>query len=1403
MKTNNLVTISISAALAAVLFAGCGSTTAPVKGSQNGSEKLQSQSQKAPVSQSLNTVTGKIRLDKTPVKNRTTQALTHRVYSITAYNLDTHSVYKTTTDGSGIYTLSGLSDGNYQIYAKNDEVAKSAIKRVTLSRGTRKVVDFVLQAAGSLKGQIKGAHVVYIPGKDYIAIPDENGYFELTNIPVGTYELAYEVDTPDKYNDREYYDDNTQTGTITVTVKEGMTDLAQITPTFDLFDLDTDLAFGTLQLHHAGIHFNIDNPWDVSPEAFAKAVSLEDASGKKIPVEVEMYYKGGGVIKTEETVPAGDYTVKIPASVSGLMEKDFVKTFHVDAVSVAMTENNHGARYINLVLPVQLDDTQKAALGTIAVKEKGSTATLPVKAVWSDDEALSLFGNYKTGVEYVLDLTDAQKAVVGNIKVMDNKLMFGEVKFAGLYPAGGSSETGIDQKIYVNIKNIKELDPASVKFTVSDGTETKTYEKGDIVFSNSRNMVEPYYGEGSTGISSSGGYDKYNYFNGHDAAAGIKDANLSYGKAYTVTVEAKDVYGNALHAESSFSTLTPEVTELSPHDIEDLFRENLRARFNVDVDKESGTITIEDLTDPSGNPKVKIAEDDHEDKDKYEPYNYNHKYQDSKAIAFEIEGLKPEHQYKVTVSGFKSKDGADIPAKTTQFNTPPKMLFIPEEYQQNLFVNPRNFEHKVRFFVFGGLSDAEKTFMETHLQVTSYGTAKAPDATHPERKLFFLNDADGVEVVVAFTIDPNSNYEISFDDVSGLSGIVMPRGFEAGKPLFSFSTQKMVDQGNGNGNRVAIHNMELFSDGNIAEINMDVELPLGEIPQYESCWNVYGNIMEGVNFADYIFTEDNQNHQKVTVTIDQYNYPNISDIYFENKKLCTLNGHIYGTFPVEYNSSYTVTADFSKDFADKGVGGLSLSKVLQTAPIGQMNYWVDDNGGKDAILFHVRANAPIANPEILKVVMDGVEYRPEMGYGFGEFGSSNIDGSKYDPQMNEDSPNQNDLTGVRDIVFELPRPLYSLVEFSLQKDDGTVLKFIKDEQGTTVERADVLATPKKFTESVSPDFVPVKAEAVHTESTENRFVIAEFNRPLRMQDIVTYTDANKTEISDIAFEIKDNDGNAVLITNVENEDNAVGFELAQELNTSKSYTLLLKSGKEVQAAFGVQKLTSFSQPIDLTVLDVRDAFIVQRNYIYNLDNPYMLGSTDSRQADYINQVVLVVPVEMADGVALDLSKTTVDAHSNYGQNMNGAPLMVRGGKLIQPLTNSYDSVNADVKVAYTYQNQNKIYKNKLFNIDRVKVADLYSISGEGVNQLRFNFSMDPQPITEANFRVFNEDGTPATGVTLSVQVDPDNTNSAVVTFNGLASDTAYIVKVFGLSAYGNPVPADALVSQVKIQTPAQ
>jgi hypothetical protein len=198
---------------------------------------------------------------------------------------------------------------------------------------------------------------------------------------------------------------------------------------------------------------------------------------------------------------------------------------------------------------------------------------------------------------------------------------------------------------------------------------------------------------------------------------------------------------------------------------------------------------------------------------------------------------------------------------------------------------------------------------------------------------------------------------------------------------------------------------------------------------------------------------------------------------------------------------------------------------------------------------------------------------------------------------------------------------------------------------------------------------------------------------------------------------------------------------------------------------------------------------------------------------YVEFNYMAVPLDVAEGVAVDFDKSKVVVKSHYGNMFNVGALEIENNLLIQPLDGNamYNDFIAEIELSYTYNGETKTFNRKMENIARQNVAELYSISGEGVNSLRFNFSMDSTSITEENFRVFNMDDTPATGVTLSVQVDTNNQNSAVVTFDGLAADTEYRVEVVGLSAYGNPgnpvasdtVAPDTMVSEVYIQTPAQ
>ncbi len=1389
MKNEKIVKVSTSVALAAVLFTGCGNSTDSITHkaaelSQNTNTVQKNETIKSEVSKSLNALTGKIRTDSTPTDGRTTHTLSKDIYSVTAYNLDDNSVYKTTTDASGVYNLSGLSDGEYQIYAQNDKIAKSDIQRVTLARGTKKVVDFVLQAAGSIKGRIKGADVVFIPGKDFISIADKDGNFELTNIPVGTYTLGYEGKDADGFDIK---------GVIEVSVAQGMTDLALIQPKIELFNIkNSTLPLGVLELHHKGISFEIKGKVDL--EKLKNAVSLKDSSGKKIKTKLyfenygyddrgeDRYYQRGGIL-SEDIVPAGTYTLTIASSVSDKLDADIVKIFQINAVSVATVENSGGVRYINIYTPKDLNDTQKATFGTPVVKEKGSTKALSVKPVWTKENQLTLFGSYKTGVEYVIELSDAQKAIIGEVKTPNKRLAFDQTKIEDIYPQSGSDEVSLHEKLYANFTNIGELDPSSVKITLSDGAVTKIFEKQDIGFSVNRlsDMTPSPYGQDISEVKPSPFYDE-TY-----GSVFVANAKLEYAKNYTMKVEAKDIFGNSLIKETSFSTLTPSLRSLSPENLDELFRGDLRAEFNVAVKQDGAEITVEDLSDPASSVKVVMRDEKN--------------YYDDHAIAFEFEGLKPQHKYKVTAKGFKSIDGAQIAPKSTEFSTPPRMMFIDNRYMQNLFVTPQNFEHKVKFFIFGGLSDSEKEFLKTHLRVTSYANVKTPDATHPPRKLFFLNKSDGVEVVVAFTIDPNTNYEISFDDISGLSGIVMPRGFEAGKPLVSFSTIMQTNQDFPT-DMTLIRDMNLYSDGSKASVGLDVAIPLGRIAAYESCWNEFEERQNDMTqkMPNYIKVEDAQN-KKIEVKIDPNFKWNLESRYIDNDtQMCMLRPEGYwdeqervyksgfnAYFDVDFASTYTVTVDFSGDFSDSGFGALKLSKQLKTAPLGKLDFWVDDNGGQDAILFHIHSNAPIVNPEILKVTMDAKEYR-----------ATDFSFNANQP----DIPDYGMKDGV-DLVFELPRQLYSLVQFSLSKDDGSVLKFFNPNTESEVAKPEILATAKIFTQSVSPDFIPVKVESVHTLSPQNRFVVVEFNRMMNMSDIVSYTDANKTEISDIAFEIKDDQGNPVAVTAVESDYNNVVFELANELNVSKTYTISLKSGKSLQSAFGVQKLSNFSRVIQPTVIEIPQAAFGRVDYSFDSSQPYQMGSTQEMQAKYVNINYLAIELNMADGVKIDINDSSINVYNKFDGSINEGSFSVEGGKIIQPVKDAYYDAKVDVSLSYLFNGKSREYKRVFDYIPQMpKTADLYSIVGNGVNSLVFNFSMDQAPISEKNFKIYDQNGLPVEGATLSVQVDPNNFTSAIVTFGALANDTLYRIDVVGLSAYGDNISSDTLVSQVFIKTAA-
>ncbi len=1419
MKRTNVITLSLSAALIGVLgLGGCGNATAP-------SDKTKTTGKTDTLQKTeygYNSVTGKVVIDTTPVNARQ-RAVVSNEAEIIAYNLDNHSVYKTRSDATGNYTLSGLPDGQYQIVAQNERVAKSSVRTVTLQKQSRVVINFTLTATGTISGKIVGAHVVYLPGTDHISIPREDGSFTLTGVPVGTYMLAYETNR-----------DNGAYQTLSVTVNAG-----EVTP-IDLqvnggtedAQMDADnfasvpktLPMGVLELHHKGLPvrlFRISSYLgydEVLSDYLTDEIMLKNSAGENIAIHFDTDDYGRLVVRTKEIVPAGDYTLVLSKKLnrfmnendSDMMTEDHSYTIHVDAFTLASAEVYQGVRAISLYLPKMITAEQKETISSLKVREKGTTRSMPLRVVWNSDYDMSLFGHFKTGVVYEFDLTDEQKAILGTIKPVDGQLMFGQVEVSGIYPAPNRKDVQLEAPIYVELNFGHTIDPATITFTLNN----QTFSKESVYFNEQSNN------EGSP------------YPHSQRLIVGLKHQPLAYNTNYTLVFKAKDMSGNPVEATSTFKTVTPAVVELEPKSIEDLFNDRQSARFNTPVDKTSGTITIENL---SGGPNAHIKREEWED---YDPYR----------IDFSIEGLRPNQRYKVIVSGFKDLYGHEVATKSTEFSTPPKMLFIPGEYMQKVHVRGDNFRHKVKLFFFGGLSDAQKEALENNLQVLSYGQPVPVDDTHPVRKLFFEDSEEGTEVTVAFTIDADKNYELVLADKSAFSDIIFPDDTK----LLSFSTIKAYQDGENDPNavemvrylRVLQPHLEFIGDPNgeeqvkmVAPVEMEVRLPFAVIPndggQNRNCYDIYKdqNIAEK---ADRLVAESlkvTQNGQEVEIAPPHYLW-SVRDDWKMSGRICSVENRIeyyyggYGdspdaphhaAFAADYNKTYEVTLDLGNGLTDKvATKHAKVTKVLKTAPIGSMHFRLENtgidegtgyNGGETSGAYPSESESEdMAKDEAIWVVMHS--NAPIKTDNLDRLFTVKVNGEPYIPQYDYD---RNDENMTMEIRFPVPRTLYSVLQVEIAKADGEDMTFVNPMNGQTVVNNGSLAHPVTIMEDVLPDFVPVKVEDVHTLSVANQAIAIDFNRVIAPGDIATI--AEDGTLSDVKFEVKADDGSTVAITGIEGSGKTIVLQLANPLETTKQYTLSLKSGKTIKAAFGAQELKTLQKPVQLTFIQVGEAFYLKQNTHLPENTEYLLGSTNIIYADYnnnMNQVML--PLMLKEGVLLDANQTTIDVTDRYNNNAkyNAGGWRYENGFMIQPISGNPYDVSLHAHIAYRVGDQAYAIDKKQQYVNSVQLPYVYRVYGNGANALTFEFSnmREGYQINPSNFEVYDINGTEI-DAQIAVQFDDQySMNRPTVTFGDLQPDSMYRLVIKGIPSYDanylpDEVVANSVIETMMIQTPQQ
>lgn len=100
------------------------------------------------------------------------------------------------TDGHGIYRLTGLEAGTYNVFAAKDKDA-AMIPAVEVKDSGKVLDEATLKPAGKITGTVLDAAgplemaFSYVPGSSFVSITGEDGAFSLDRIPEGSYLVKY------------------------------------------------------------------------------------------------------------------------------------------------------------------------------------------------------------------------------------------------------------------------------------------------------------------------------------------------------------------------------------------------------------------------------------------------------------------------------------------------------------------------------------------------------------------------------------------------------------------------------------------------------------------------------------------------------------------------------------------------------------------------------------------------------------------------------------------------------------------------------------------------------------------------------------------------------------------------------------------------------------------------------------------------------------------------------------------------------------------------------------------------------------------------------------------------------------------------------------------------------------
>ena len=737
LKSNS---ISLAASLALV-----GSLTLVGCGSDATSETVSTNSSETQTTQKIQTgsISGTVAFINNPTDRtiRTTDATAQ----IVAYNLDDNTKYTTTSTSQGEYDLSALTEGSYQVIATSTSTTMRSISQASVQRDTRAVVDIVLQATGTIKGNVNilqypyeyyGQPLISIPGTSYISTVDNKGNFELINVPAGEVTISF----------NGYY---TQNITVVGGEESVVENLGESSNVSYVYGLNTD---STLEMGNEGIRIYMNDSYTLSE--FKELVSLENNASVAADIEVDFaydWYDEGQTtnyfkIKTTSIVDAGTYTLKV--ATADAYTKEIALKDKVAVFSDSYTNNGVYNKGLGIAFSNPVTDLNTSSITVTYLDDANATQILALTGIEKSteyDNQYKLLANLDSNVEYHVTLaSDIQED--GLFYVSDlgwnlSGITIGNTNIGYVSIDENEENVELTRTVRFTVQNSDSLDLQTLK--VMMGTKELTLQNG--------------------GLKSA--YDNYYYHNSLEIE--VDTSSLSYNLDIAMSITANDSYGDEAFAKTvNFMTITPATVGVLPYvdstnndddnwlyTLQDSYNGVLQAYFNVAVSHESGSITLHDNTN---NKEVNV----HTENSMNQPYanNTNTGYR----VGGYPEELLPNTEYTMTVSGFTATDGTAIATKTNTFKTPARRL-VQHNVNNGQLVDAYNMQNRLEFATFGKLSDAEKADFANGLDITSFNTAMPTDKTHPTPLVLWDDNSPyGSKLILAFTIESGTSYELAF-----------------------------------------------------------------------------------------------------------------------------------------------------------------------------------------------------------------------------------------------------------------------------------------------------------------------------------------------------------------------------------------------------------------------------------------------------------------------------------------------------------------------------------------------------------------------------------------------------------------------------------------------------------------